>query len=272
MSIHHGAPTAPWNPRIKIAGPDFRLLQNTRGRDDHSRTERVAMAGHVALHTRATTGDPVRHEIGVAGVTGGLLGDDAQADIIQTWFRRRDRRARGDSVSLADLRRGRYRRGRGGGGPGRACRHSRARSPGDVGGHAGGGRAGRGAPSWTTPCSWSNDTDSVPTKRRQIIGLIPSSRTLSCRIAPGGAAGFMDSMTATTRYPVVPSRLTPRILMLPMVSPDAMPTPSAFTPTAGRSSGPFRAHPRAYKVQSAVAAGSTGLPPSETSHPCSRTK
>ena len=46
----------------------------------------------------------------------------------------------------------------------------------------------------------------------------------------------------------------------------------AFTPTAGRPSAPFRPHPRGYRVQSAVGAGSTGSPPSETSHRCSRTK
>ena len=49
--------------------------------------------------------------------------------------------------------------------------------------------------SWTTPCSSRNDTDSATRTRRQIIGLIPSSRTLSCRIASGGAADFTDSMT-----------------------------------------------------------------------------
>ena len=49
--------------------------------------------------------------------------------------------------------------------------------------------------SWTTPCNSRSDTDSGTRTRRQIIGLIPSSRTLSCGIASGGAAGFTDSMT-----------------------------------------------------------------------------
>ena len=42
--------------------------------------------------------------------------------------------------------------------------------------------------------------ESGTTTRRQIIGLIPSSRTLSCRIDPGSAADFTDSMAEN--YPV----------------------------------------------------------------------
>ena len=49
--------------------------------------------------------------------------------------------------------------------------------------------------SWTTPCNSRSDTDSGTRTRHQIIGLIPSSRTLSCRIASGDTAGFTDSMT-----------------------------------------------------------------------------
>ena len=48
--------------------------------------------------------------------------------------------------------------------------------------------------SWTTPCTSRKDMDSGTRTRRQIIGLIPSSRTLSCRIPLGGAADFTDSM------------------------------------------------------------------------------
>ena len=50
--------------------------------------------------------------------------------------------------------------------------------------------------SWTTPCSSCNDMDSGTKTRRQTIGLNPSSRTLSCRIAPGSTVGFTDSVTA----------------------------------------------------------------------------
>ena len=49
--------------------------------------------------------------------------------------------------------------------------------------------------SWTTPCNSRKDMDSGTRTRRQIIGLIPSNRTLSCRIALGGTADFTDSMT-----------------------------------------------------------------------------
>ena len=55
-------------------------------------------------------------------------------------------------------------------------------------------------PSWTTPCSSRNVMDSGTRTRRQLIGLIPSSRTLSCRIDPGSAADFTDSMAGN--YPV----------------------------------------------------------------------
>ena len=55
--------------------------------------------------------------------------------------------------------------------------------------------------SWTTPCSSRNDTDSGTRTRRQIIGLIPGSRTLSCRIVPGSAADFTDSMTENYALP-----------------------------------------------------------------------
>ena len=54
--------------------------------------------------------------------------------------------------------------------------------------------------SWTTPCSSRNVMEAGTRTRRQIIGLIPSSRTLSCRIDLGSAADFTDSMAEN--YPV----------------------------------------------------------------------
>ena len=54
--------------------------------------------------------------------------------------------------------------------------------------------------SWTTPCSSRNDTQFGTRTRRHTIGLIPSSQTLICRIAPGSAADFTDSMTEN--YPL----------------------------------------------------------------------
>ena len=55
--------------------------------------------------------------------------------------------------------------------------------------------------SWTTPCSSRNVMESGTRTRRQIIGLIPSSRTLSRTIAPGSAADFTDSMTENCALP-----------------------------------------------------------------------
>ena len=55
--------------------------------------------------------------------------------------------------------------------------------------------------SWTTPCSSRNVMESGTRTRSQIIGLIPSSRTLSRTIAPGSAADFTDSMTENCALP-----------------------------------------------------------------------
>ena len=56
--------------------------------------------------------------------------------------------------------------------------------------------------SWTTPCSSRNVMESGTRTRRQIIGLIPSSRTLSRTIAPmASAADFTDSMTENCALP-----------------------------------------------------------------------
>ena len=46
----------------------------------------------------------------------------------------------------------------------------------------------------------------------QIIGLIPSSRTLSCKIAPGSADDFTDSMAETYALPRDSIKVDPRDL------------------------------------------------------------
>ena len=89
--------------------------------------------------------------------------------------------------------------------------------------------------SWTTPCSSRNVMESGTRTRRQIIGLIPSSRTLSRTFAPGSAADFTNSMTENCALPRDSIKIDPTEFCASQIRNCARNGPVRKLPARGRS-------------------------------------